>query len=502
MPERSLASLCLLATVALGACSPEARVSYGPLAEIDAKRGYYPAHWVDTSDDNLLIVTMSGGGKRASAFAQGMLDALAAMPYKGGALLDEVDIVSSVSGGSVTAGNLVANGPDSFQAYKDRFLYIDQMPALLRQELTRPPLPYSLLVDNDRIEPVVEMFERTVIRPGMTYGEIPEGRPYWFANATDIQVLQTFPFTQYQFDIICSDLKEFPIARAMAASAGVPVATSSVVLKNHAPCPAQQRAHGKLDRDIDYLYRITSADGLYTGGASYRLERFSIALEKMTACEEGQEYCPRPEFIHLFDGGVTDNLGLSEPLWFLTDANEGWNPIPRWASSGRLKQVSLVTANAASAADSTIGDSVETPGIVPTLLSVINAGIDRRSIGLTAQAGVAGGLINGAPSADAIDYHYSALSFRRIEDAACRRAFSNIETSWGLTEAEVSATIAMGAAQSFASLAFRHHAGVEEGSAEANRWDQASACLLKKACACMSDPAGCTRPEIEFPSCR
>ena len=497
---RTLAAL--LSAALISACAPEARISYGPVDDIDGGQGYYPKHWIDTSDDNLLIVTMSGGGKRASAFAQGMLDALAAIPYKGGALIDEVDIVSSVSGGSVTAGNLVANGPDSFQDYKDRFLYVDQMPALLRQELLRPPIPYSLLIDNDRIEPVVEMFERTVVRPGMTYGEIPEGRPYWFANATDIQVLQTFPFTQYQFDIICSDLAEFPLARAMAASAGVPVATSSVVLQNHAPCPAQRRAHDKLDRDLDYLDKLISTDGLFPGSISYQLERFSIALEKMTACAPEQEYCPRPDFIHLFDGGVTDNLGLSEPLWFLTDASEPWNPIPAWAASGRLKRVSLVTANAASAADSAIGDSAETPGIVPTLLSVINAGIDRRSIGLTAQASEAGGAINGAPSADAIAYQYSALSFRRIEDAACRRAFSNIETSWGLTEAEVSATIAMGAAQSFASLAFRQHAGVEEGTAEADRWDQASVCLLKKACSCVTEPSTCTRPQIDFPSCR
>ena len=493
----------MLPLLLLAACGgDDARVSYGPIDDIDARHGYYPRHWIDTSDDSLMIVTMSGGGKRASAFAQGMLDALAAIPYRDGTLLDEVDIVSSVSGGSVTAGNLVANGPDSFQAFKDRFLYVDQMPALLRQELTDPPIPYSLLIDNDRIEPVVDMFERTVIRPGMTYAEIPKDSPYWFANTTDIQVLQTFPFTQYQFDIICSDLAEFPIARAMAASAGVPVATSSVVLQNHAPCPAQRRAHGKLHRDIDYLYKLVSTDGLYSGGASYRLERFSIALEKMAHCTDEDALCPRPDYIHLFDGGVTDNLGLSEPLWLLTDANEGWNPIPRWASSRRLTRVSMVTANAASSADSTIGDTAETPAIVPTLLSVINAGIDRRSIGLTAQASVAGDEINGQPDDHPIDYIYSALSFRRIQDDTCRRAFSNIETSWGLTDAQVSATIAMGAVQSFASLAFRHHAGADEGTPEAEKWDQAAVCLLEKACLCMADPDGCTRPEIEFPSCR
>jgi NTE family protein len=85
----------------------------GPVTRIDAGRGYYPGNFVDSEDDALLVLTMSGGGERAAAFSQGMLDALGRIHFHRGTLLDEVDIVSSVSGGSVTAANDAVDGPGS-----------------------------------------------------------------------------------------------------------------------------------------------------------------------------------------------------------------------------------------------------------------------------------------------------------------------------------------------------------------------------------------------------
>jgi NTE family protein len=55
----------------------------------------------------LLILAFSGGGTRAAAFAYGVLEELAATPVVLGGrprrLLDEVDLISAVSGGSFTA---------------------------------------------------------------------------------------------------------------------------------------------------------------------------------------------------------------------------------------------------------------------------------------------------------------------------------------------------------------------------------------------------------------
>ena len=59
------------------------------------------------SNELLLILAFSGGGTRAAAFAYGVLEELAATPVVLGGrprrLLDEVDLISAVSGGSFTA---------------------------------------------------------------------------------------------------------------------------------------------------------------------------------------------------------------------------------------------------------------------------------------------------------------------------------------------------------------------------------------------------------------
>ena len=61
--------------------------------------------------DTLVIVTMSGGGTRATALAMSVLRAMDKIKLASGAsLADEIDIVSSVSGGSVTAGYFALYG--------------------------------------------------------------------------------------------------------------------------------------------------------------------------------------------------------------------------------------------------------------------------------------------------------------------------------------------------------------------------------------------------------
>ena len=64
----------------------------------------------EPDEDVLLILSFSGGGMRATAFAMGVLEALEAATYERNgqtrSLLDEADLISSVSGGSssVTRG--------------------------------------------------------------------------------------------------------------------------------------------------------------------------------------------------------------------------------------------------------------------------------------------------------------------------------------------------------------------------------------------------------------
>ena len=49
-----------------------------------------------------------------------------------------------------------------------------------------------------------------------------------------------FEFTQDQFDLLCSDLTDVPVARAVAASSAFPILLSPLTLHNYAgePCDA------------------------------------------------------------------------------------------------------------------------------------------------------------------------------------------------------------------------------------------------------------------------
>src|SRR5210317_663738 len=97
----------LMIALGLGACA------HYPVNEeltsLDPEGGYRFANLDDTdnTDKLFVILTFSGGGTRAAAFSYGVMEKLKTttimvdgQPRR---LLDEVDVISSVSGGSFTA---------------------------------------------------------------------------------------------------------------------------------------------------------------------------------------------------------------------------------------------------------------------------------------------------------------------------------------------------------------------------------------------------------------
>src|SRR6185312_7758030 len=82
------------------------------------------------SKDNLVILAFSGGGTRAAAFSYGVLEFLRRTEFVGpkgnrGRLLDEVDVITGVSGGSFTALAYGLYGEKLFTEYEQAFLKRD-----------------------------------------------------------------------------------------------------------------------------------------------------------------------------------------------------------------------------------------------------------------------------------------------------------------------------------------------------------------------------------------
>lgn len=268
-----------------------------PLKTVNRQAGYRfqnsssPAN----SEELLLVLAFSGGGTRAASTAFGVLEGLAntpaGLPNRPHRLLDEVDAISSVSGGSFTAAYYGLWGDRIFSDFDSKFLKKRVASAFIRSTLY--PWNWVRLASSkfSRSDLAAELYDRLLFQ-GATFGDLADqsGRPFIIINATDIAVGERFAFTQDQFDLIGSDLSRFPLGRAVAASAAFPVLLNPIVLKNYA-----------AERRYPEPKWIRSA--LADPDVSDRRRNRALAQRSYL---DGQ----RRRFIHLFDGGITDNLGL------------------------------------------------------------------------------------------------------------------------------------------------------------------------------------------------
>jgi NTE family protein len=245
------------------------------------------------SSSLVIVVNFSGGGTRAAALAYGVLDRLrtAVIRWEGRdtSLLKEIDVLSGVSGGSVTAAYYAAFGDHLFQEFRPLFLDRDFESDLLSKAL-EPSSAYRLTSPRfGRGNLLAERLDGLLFH-GVTYGDLESGRPHprLLVTATDLSLGSTFEFTQNQFNLICSRLKTVPLAIAVAASNSVPIVFSPIVLKNNAgTCPVA----------------VAPAPAPAGRGGRRRLED----------AESYGNAALRP-YVQLVDGGLSDNLGVSRIL--------------------------------------------------------------------------------------------------------------------------------------------------------------------------------------------
>ena len=100
-----------------------------PLAKYDSSAGYRfeKLEQGSSSDELFVILALSGGGTRAAALSYGVLEALrdTKIQWKNQriSLLDGIDVISSISGGSFPAAYYALYGSRIFEEFPDRFLY-------------------------------------------------------------------------------------------------------------------------------------------------------------------------------------------------------------------------------------------------------------------------------------------------------------------------------------------------------------------------------------------
>jgi NTE family protein len=280
---------------------------------------------------------------------------------------------------------------------------------------------------------------------GATFADLTPrpGRPFLIVNATDLAIGARFEFTQDQFDLLQSDLSKFPIARAVAASAAFPPYFGPVILKNYSaehPAP-----------EPEFIESILS-----NSTASSRLK--DLALQ-----ERSYVNGDRRKFIHLVDGGITDNLGLRGPVEraikleesgtttqapvkiprrlaiIIVDASRerdyGWDSRDRTLGFGTLMgSVSQVTGDRYSY------ETIE-------LFREVSARLDREREAARAQAG---DLQSGKIESYIVELHFSQLA-----DESDRRFFNSVPTTLQLPSKTVDRLCQLAASQLADNVEFR-----------------------------------------------
>lgn len=481
----------------LGACTTSSR-NLPEARRISLEDGYRDRH-IGRSPGaepalrkTYVILAFSGGGTRAAALAQGVLRELEATPARDSPslnLLHAVDMISSTSGGSVAAANFVLRGPEGFGALHQPhgFLHHDGMADLAGQILNPLNVANFALSRASRIEALPEMLRRQVFGDA-TFRTLreraPMRAPLLLLNSADMRTGLRFTFTQEQLDRLCLDLREIPLADAVAASAAFPVALTPLPLPVHSPCRAQTEERrlepAGIVAGFDRRARLREALAasrqgcdapppaerhVLFGATAHDQPDLSNALRQWhylnrDACGRELPERMRLRFVHLQDGGTADNLALGAPLEAATGGEAG-SMLGQAIRDGRVREIIFVGVNARSQGRGP-GRDGGTPGVPAMLLASINTPIDSRSGGLAAQLHALEPVLHRAyddrpacsPSNRLACADTSRLprvrtlrvDFELIADAECRAAFQDIATSWTLPPHEVVALQEMASA--------------------------------------------------------
>ncbi|HSO80641.1 MAG TPA: patatin-like phospholipase family protein, partial [Chromatiaceae bacterium] len=155
----------------------------------------------DRNPENLVILAFSGGGTRAAAFSYGVLEYLRRTEVVGPQgnkirLLDAVDVITGVSGGSFTALAYGLYGDKLFDDYEQRFLKRNVQGEIVARTLS--PTNWGKLGSTGwgRSELAAELYDEILFN-GATFADLDRGQgPLILASATDISTGSRFVFNQ------------------------------------------------------------------------------------------------------------------------------------------------------------------------------------------------------------------------------------------------------------------------------------------------------------------
>ncbi len=384
------------------------------------------------SEDVLILAALSGGGKRSASFAYGVFSALNEMKvelakertadapqFSERNLLEEVDLISAVSGGAMTASYYALHRgntflPENVSCGYERFLYEDTGARI--KGLYLLPWRWGWMFDssygsNDVMAkffserlfgmPAEKQYQAAAPdsdlssycgkqqddRPdGALYADLyDKGPPFLLLASTDITRGLTFPYTQDGFDLICADVSAFPLAWALAGTNAFPVVLSTINMRNnHADpklatqcIPVRNRELVRVvSKNIGCvpLESVLDEKSKPTVGQDNKFFRSDTLLKTAMTCYA------RPEdahYVHLADGGMTDNFGLKGITdWFHTHRHSS----EFWYLVHTTRRAQLLIIDGQRDVDPKIAGTAQGPGVLDAVGTMISNSVDQSNI--------------------------------------------------------------------------------------------------------------------------
>jgi len=257
-------------------------------------------------------VAFSGGGMRASAFSYGVLNELdryeIATERGSARMTDMIDLISGVSGGSVTAAYFGLKGRNGLPEFRSRFLERNAEQGFD----TDVSLANVLRIMEDGGVNDRSKFPRWLddnLFDGATYADLfARKRPLVWIAASDIYSRVPFVFEPVTFSTLCSDLSKVRLSEAVAASAAVPGLFIPMNVENFG---------GSCGGRVPMWLQRGVADA--TAPATLRANAAAM-----------MRYRKDPErfrYVKLLDGGLTDNFGIHSLAVARTNRDRPYMPM-------------------------------------------------------------------------------------------------------------------------------------------------------------------------------
>jgi NTE family protein len=339
-----------------------------PLNQYDPDYGYratnLPPSKTGSTDGLFIVSSFSGGGARVSALSYGVLRELARTPIRWDGvekrLVDELNIINALSGGSFTAAYYALYGDRIFHDFEHRFLRKD-WESELRSRIVRSPSNWLRLWSPyfGRAHVFSELLDEALF-DGHTFGDLVarHRRPMVFIHASDMASLSRFEFNQRQFDLLCSDLSQLPISVATASSAALPLILSPISMTNYAG-------------QCGYVLPLVLQEEKTTSWGRQRASELRSYLDSTK----------RP-YVHLLDGGLSDNIGMRavlENTAYIGDLESTFRSL----GAKQIKKLVYLIVSAETTPDPAQYMLNEIPGLMRVSRALVDIPINRYSLDTT-----------------------------------------------------------------------------------------------------------------------